>query len=261
VAAVVSSREPLRESYIQLFRALQPNLVITAEVFREEIETSVNFEVKDKGWISFPNSRIVNMTPRLKINAHFASIDPRIPPYAQYEDADDRPYLSARPINFYLEDGIVVNDQSDCASGRLGGDNGSGIILPAITYGAPPTDTARGKVQGGKLGPIDSDGSDSCPTDSTEDLPNDDAHKLTQIARAIHKDESVTVCLKGHFKGAEDIESVVEFRSDHVGHLRPRSNSSSRQRLTKLQPRLPSTALWGCQALSCGQSSSSLKNP
>jgi hypothetical protein len=130
-------------------------LTITAEVFREAVVTSVNFEVKDDGWIMFPNSHIVNLLTRQEIHAHYSSIDPRISPYAQYEEIDDRPYLSTHLINFYLAKGIDIEDHSDSGPGRNGGKNDLGIDLPAISYSAPSintTDPNDPKVQGGLKG-------------------------------------------------------------------------------------------------------------
>jgi hypothetical protein len=75
--------------------------------------TLVNFEVKGNGWIMYPNSHIVNMLTRQEIHAHYASIDPRIPPYAQYEEIDNRPYFPVYPINFYLQQSVPIEDRSD----------------------------------------------------------------------------------------------------------------------------------------------------
>jgi hypothetical protein len=101
--------------------------------------------------------------------------------------------------------------------GALGGDNGHGLILTPIRYGPAPIDVSQGKKTGGKTGPVHTESSDSCPTDSSADVPGDDSHKLIQIAQATHKQEPVTVCLKGRFKGYQNVESIAHFHRDHVG--------------------------------------------
>jgi hypothetical protein len=200
---------------------LQPGLTITAEVMREEIETSVNFEVKDNGSIMFPNSHIGNMFTRSEIHEHYSGIDPRIPPLSQYEETDDRPYIQHKPVNFYLNQGIPIDNRSDEGPGRLGGDNGTYIDLPGISYGKPSIDTtdpSNPKVQGALKGtPGDQgDSEDSCPTDSSSDTIGEE-HRLTQIAQAIHRHEPVMVHIRGHFKGDKDEEAICEFRRPHVG--------------------------------------------
>jgi hypothetical protein len=196
---------------------LKPDQVISAEVLREEIEVTGRFEVKDHRHISFENVRIANMMLRPDIHDMFAQLGPRIPPYAQYIDVDDRPHYSETTINFNLHKDIEITDRSDEGPGRLGGNNGHDITLPPIIYPTAPIDVSKGKVSGGKTGPVDSESSDSCPTDSSLDAPREDAHKLVQIAQAIHKQASVTVCLKWHFKGFQGQESVVLFKRNHGG--------------------------------------------
>jgi hypothetical protein len=63
----------------------------------------------------------------------------------------------------------------------------------------------------------DVDSSDSCPTDSSLDASNEDTHKLTQIAQALHNEQPVTICLKGSFRGYQNQSSTVRFERDHVG--------------------------------------------
>jgi hypothetical protein len=216
--------------------ALQPGFTITAEVFREEITTSISFEVKDNGWIEFPGNQTSNMPTRREIYDHHSAIDPRIPPLAQYEDEDTRPYYSGTPINFHLAQGIPIEDHSDESPGRTGGDNGTGIVLPSIRYGAPPIDTTSArdpKTQGslqGMPGPDhDSHSSeDSFPTDSVQDTTGED-HRLIQIAKAMYKQEDVTVVIRGHFQGYEDMECQVEFRQRYTGNA-----PSSRQQLFEI---------------------------
>jgi hypothetical protein len=49
---------------------VQPNLTITAEVLRETVTVLVSFEVKDNGWIEYPNiSDIRNMLTRQEIHS------------------------------------------------------------------------------------------------------------------------------------------------------------------------------------------------
>jgi hypothetical protein len=121
---------------------------------------------------------------------------------------------------FSLAKGLEIIESADNGPGRLGGDNGHGVFLPSIIYGLPippSIDMSLGKVQGSNPGPVGRESEDLCPTDSSEDQPGYDDHKLVQIAHAIHKQESVTVCLKGHFKGYENEESVCHFQREHVG--------------------------------------------
>jgi hypothetical protein len=131
---------------------VQPNLAVTAEVLRENVTVLISFEVKDNGWIEFPDNRdISNMLTLQEIHAHYTTIDPRIPPLAEYIKEDTRPYRTGVPICFYLKAHIPITDRSDEGPGRLGGDNGTGIIIPAIKYGARPvntTDPSNPKVPG-----------------------------------------------------------------------------------------------------------------
>jgi hypothetical protein len=183
----------------------------------EEIEVTVRFEVRDHGCIRFENSRIANMMPRPEIHAHFARLDPRIPPHVQYVDVDDRPYHPENAIMFQLQRDIEIDETADNGPGRLGGYNGHGFVLSEIIYGPGPIDVSKGKISCGKTGPIDSESEDSCPTDSSQDIPGGDTHKLVQITQAIHKQEPVTVCLKGVFKGYQNVDSITHFQRDHVG--------------------------------------------
>jgi hypothetical protein len=159
------------------------------------------------------------MALRKDIHAFFANMDPRILPYAYYQSEDDqRPLFPATAIVYRLAKGLDVDDSADNGPGRLGGDNGNGVKLPPVAYGVslPLIDLSVGKLQGASPAPVDSD-EDSCPTDSSGDQPGSDAHKLTQIAQAIHKQEPVTFCLKGHFRGDKNEEAVYHFQRDHVG--------------------------------------------
>jgi hypothetical protein len=64
-------------------------MIVTAEVMRELVSVSVNFEVKDHGWIEYTNvTDISNMLTRQEIHAHYAQDDPRIPPLVEYVEED-----------------------------------------------------------------------------------------------------------------------------------------------------------------------------
>jgi hypothetical protein len=207
---------------------VQPGLIVTAEVLREDVTVTIGFEVKDNGWIEFPNiADISNMTPRLEIYSQIAADDPRIPPFDEYIEEETRPYQNGVPICFYLKPHSVVTDRSDEGPGRLGGDNGSGVMLPAIKYGAKPINTADPKdpkVPGGlkstpgtttSLGDDDSE-QVSEQTDSDDDI-QDEPRRLQKIASALNNGEPVMVIIIGHFEGYQEIQAQCEFRLDHKG--------------------------------------------
>jgi hypothetical protein len=62
---------------------LQPGAIIQVEAMRADITTTVNFEVKDKGWIECPGFTFGNMTERRVICDFFKDLDPRLPPLAE----------------------------------------------------------------------------------------------------------------------------------------------------------------------------------
>jgi hypothetical protein len=70
---------------------LQPKAIITAAVFREDVTFTIAFEVKDHGWITFPDNNVSNMITRQEIYDHFSLEDPRIPPLVEYIEEDTRP--------------------------------------------------------------------------------------------------------------------------------------------------------------------------
>jgi hypothetical protein len=82
---------------------VQPNLIASAEVLRENVTVTISFEVKDNGWIEYPNNGISNMFTRQEIYDHYFAIDPRIPPLGEYIEEDTRPYRTGVPNCFYLK--------------------------------------------------------------------------------------------------------------------------------------------------------------
>jgi hypothetical protein len=167
------------------------------------------------------------MLTRQEIHAHYAAIDPRIPPLAEYIEEDTRHYRTGIPICFYLKAHVPITDRSDEGPGRLGGDNGTGIILPAIKYGVRPintTDPSNPKVSGSlKSVPGDAQfasDEDSCPTDSLEDETGE-IHRLTRISQALYRKEPVMVVFVGHFQGYQEIEAQCEFRLAYDGPSPP----------------------------------------
>jgi hypothetical protein len=201
---------------------VQPNLTVTAEVLRENVMVLISFEVKDNGWIEYPDNRdISNMLTRQEIHTHYTTIDPRIPPLGEYIEEDTRPYRTGVPICFYLKAHMAITDRSDESPGRLGGHKGTGIIIRAIKYGARPintTDPSNPKVVGSlKTAPGDSQSEeDSSPTDSVEDETGE-TRRLARISLALHNQEPVMVVFVGHFQGYQEIEAQCEFRMAHDG--------------------------------------------
>jgi hypothetical protein len=177
---------------------VKPGIIVSADVLRELVTISVNFEVKDHGWIEYPPvQNVSNMLTRQEIHAYFAQNDPRVPPLAEYLEEETRPYLEGVPICFYLKDRATATDSSDEGPGRLGGDTTTGFHLPAIKYGAKPINTADssdpkvpGSLKGQLVTPLRIDDSDSGQisdqTDSAEE--GDEAHRLQKIAAALHND-------------------------------------------------------------------------
>jgi hypothetical protein len=193
--------------------------LFAADVFREEIVPTVRFEVKGHEFIVYHDAQIPNMASRPDIHAFYAQHDPRILPFSCYEDAENRPYEPAVPMGFNLIKDLDVEDPTADGPGAAGGDNAHGIVLPGIIpHPAPPTiDLSKGKVQGGKTGPVEGSESENEETDSSEDQPGSEDHRLTQIAQAIRNRDSVTVCLRGCFRGYEAADSEVRFQRDHTG--------------------------------------------
>jgi hypothetical protein len=202
-------------------------MIVTAEVLRELVTVSINFEVKDNGWIEYPNIvDISNMLSRQEIHAHFSQDDPMIPPLAEYIEEETRPYQTGVPICFYLKSHSIITDRSNEGPGRLGGDSGTGIFLPAIKYRAKPintTDPSEPKVAGSLRAPVttsslgDDDSEQvSEQTDSAEDETGE-IHRLRKIASALHNDEPVMAVLVGHFEGYQEIQAQSEFRLMYKG--------------------------------------------
>jgi hypothetical protein len=220
---------------------LQPKAIITAAVFREDVTFSIAFEVKDHGWITFPDNNVSNMTTRQEIYDHFSVEDPRIPPLIEYIEEDTRPYHDGDLVRFNLKGFIEITDRSNEGPGRDGGDNGRKIILPPIVYGNSPINTTsptNPKVQGSATGAIGSDDSesDSFPTDSEEDTTETGfKHRLARINHAIHNNEPVMVIFVGSFQGYCDRISQCEFRVDFtekvMQHSMPDFFNSNWQRI------------------------------
>jgi hypothetical protein len=53
---------------------------------------------------------IPSMSPRSEVHAHFAKIDPRIPPYACYEHEEVRPYHDETCLKYHLRKDIPIPD-------------------------------------------------------------------------------------------------------------------------------------------------------
>jgi ribonuclease HI len=51
--------------------------------------------------------------------------------------------------------------------------------------------------------------------------------QYVQIAQAIHKQETESICLKGHCKGDKNEEAVCQFQRDHVGLSSGRQSKNS----------------------------------
>jgi hypothetical protein len=188
---------------------------------RELVNLTFCFEVKDEGWITHDNNgRMSNMLTRTEIYSYVKTFDPRIPPLEEYIEEDSRPCLEQVPVIFRLKGLSPVTDLSDKGPGRLGGDNGSGMILPPIIYAAHPINTkdpSDPKVSGSKKGQLStSSGPDSCPTDSEEDT-DDYAHRLARIQQAIYNQEQVMTIFVGTFQGFQDIQTQCEFRLIYNG--------------------------------------------
>jgi hypothetical protein len=183
----------LYERSIMNYRGnLQSGQTIQAEAAREEVTVGIRFEVANKGWIRFHDQRIQNMSPRSEIHARYINADTRISPFACYIREETRPYQELDLITFRLRLDIPIEDLSGNEGGVAGGDNGRGLILPAIEYPAPVIDMSQGKIQGGRNSPVEGmepgpDSEESCVTDSGEDEEGSDAHKLIQVAQANHK--------------------------------------------------------------------------
>jgi hypothetical protein len=137
---------------------LKPSQTITAEVRRGiDVILTVRFEVKDNGYINCEGTQISNMQPRPETHEHFAYIDPRIPPYSEYIDVDDRPYPPSGTITFNLQSGIEITDLSSNSPAEAGGDNGSGIFLPPIIRHHPCPLPTRQWAKFRALGQVKSD--------------------------------------------------------------------------------------------------------
>jgi hypothetical protein len=188
------------------------------------VKVSFSFEVKDNGWITFPdNTDVSNMLTRQGIHAYVRTFDPRIPPLSEYIEEDTRPYQNDDLISFRLKKFIQITDLSNESPGRTGGDNGHKIILPPIIYGAAPINTADpsepklpGSLKSSPGKQSASDESDSFPTDSEEDVIGYQ-HRLDRIAQAVHNHDPIMVIFVGEFQGYQDRLAQCEFRLDYSG--------------------------------------------
>jgi hypothetical protein len=187
---------------------------------RQSITLTFCFEVKDGGWITYGNNtNFSNMLTRVEIYNHVKAFDPRIPPLEEYIEEDSGPYLEQVPVIFRLKGLSPVTYLSDEGPGRLGGDNGSGNILPPIIYAAPAINTrdhSDPKVSGSRKGQLSDSESDSCPTDSCEDEIGYE-HRLARIQQAIRNQEQVMTIFVGIFQGFQDIQAQCEFRLIYSG--------------------------------------------
>jgi hypothetical protein len=144
------------------------------------------------------------MQLRSEIHELFSANDPRLPPYEQYVDADDRPYTDHGVINFSLQNGIPISDTGSDSPEATGGDNGYGINLPGIDLPAAPIDLSGGsKVSCASTAPIpnlttaslaEEGDSESESTDSDDDM-------LARIAQGLAKGLGIQVALNGFFTG------------------------------------------------------------
>jgi hypothetical protein len=71
---------------------LKPGLVINAEIIRQDVRRTVEFEVIRKGCITYTHENIPNMASWADIHAHFLSFDEGIPPFESYINEDIRAY-------------------------------------------------------------------------------------------------------------------------------------------------------------------------
>jgi hypothetical protein len=180
---------------------LRPGQTIQVGVLRKEVRLTVGFEVFGKGMFSFYDQMVPNMSPRSEVHAHYARIDQRIPPYACCVREEVRPYCDQTRTRFHLKKDEETPDPTGNEGDAAGGDNGRGQTLPPIIYPTAPIDINEEKIAGGlRTMP----GPDSCETDSLEDEPGSDDHNMVQIAQAIHKNQPVTVSVRGKFQGNQD---------------------------------------------------------
>jgi hypothetical protein len=114
---------------------LKPDQTITAEIQRTDVTATIRFEVRiqdRKGYITYERLRTQNMKLRSEIHAELSTVDPRIPPYEEYIDEDNRPYYNECLIFFRLRDDIEITDLSSNDPSVAGGDNGHGFNIPPI---------------------------------------------------------------------------------------------------------------------------------
>jgi hypothetical protein len=106
---------------------LKPDQTITTEIQRTDVIATIRFEIRvqdRKGYITYERLSTPNMKLRSEIHADLSALDPRIPPYEEYIDEDNRPYYNECLIPFRLREDIEVTDLSSNDPSVAGGDNG-----------------------------------------------------------------------------------------------------------------------------------------
>lgn len=159
---------------------LRPALTINAEIIREEVRVAVEFEVIKKWSIKYIHENIPNTATWEEIHRHFSSIDERIPAFEYHVNEEIRPYQNGTLLTFKLVKGTEIPDTTrGFGRGAAGGVSKGGYLLPPIVF--PKTvDVSKGKVSGGRTGPVKV--STDSSSDSMEDEEDDDTHKLHKLS-------------------------------------------------------------------------------
>jgi hypothetical protein len=196
---------------------LRPDQTITAEIQRADVTATIRFEVRvqdRKGDITYERLPTPNMKLRSEIHAEFSTVDPRIPPYEEYIDEDNRPYYNECLIFFRLRDNIEITDLSSNDPSVAGGDNGHGFNIPPIFLPPASIDLSGGsKVLGASRGPVQGPGEENSSSETTDS----DDDQIFRIAQAIRRGQKIQVAISGFFKGYQDRDSVITFRQPYFG--------------------------------------------
>jgi hypothetical protein len=196
---------------------LKSDHTITAEIQRADVTVTIRFEVRvqdRKGYITYERFPTPNMKLRSEIHADFSALDPRIPPYEEYIDEDNRPYYNECLVFFRLRDDIEITDLSSNDPSIAGGDNGHGINIPPIFLPPAPIDLSGGsKVTCASRVPIRGPGEEESNSESTDS----DDDQILRITQAIRKGEKIHVAVSGFFKRDQNMDSVVTFRQPYFG--------------------------------------------